>query len=157
MAIFVLSSKTKTIPIYTPQLIINGKTQFVGSDESAVRKEISAQLSSNQNTTLVIHTHQNGTELKLQYQVTNATKDSRLLLAFLQKTARVKVGRGENAGRILSHVLIVRKLQSETLNISGGGSKVIGLPKDFNLLNREVVCFIQNQRNGKILAVTEAD
>ena len=143
-------------PIYTPQLIINGKTQFIGSDESAIRKEISAELSFNSNTTLAIQTQQNGSELKLQYQVSNTTKNSRLLIAILQKTARDKVERGENAGRTLSHVQIVRQLQSEALSIPGGESKLIELPKDFNPQNWEIICFIQDQGNGKILAAVEA-
>jgi hypothetical protein len=143
-------------PIYTPQLIINGKTQFIGSDESAIRKEISAELSSSSNTTLTIQTQQNGSELTVRYQVSNATNNSSLLIAVLQKNAQDKVERGENAGRTLFYVQIVRKLQTESLNNPGGVSKVIELPKDFNRQNWEVVCFIQDQGNGRISAAAEA-
>jgi len=144
-------------PVYTPQVIVNGKAEFVGSSESAIRKAISEQLATGPVANLVIHTQQDGEKLILQYQASQAAKGSRLLIAILQKAAQTKVERGENAGRTLSHVQIVRKLQNEPISPSGKGSFVITLPNGLNTQYEEVVGLIQDPASGEILAAARAD
>src|SRR5580698_9549864 len=90
--------------IYTPQLIINGKAEFVGSDESAIRSAISKQLATKPADTLTLQAQQYNGALKVQYKVTKAIKGSDLLIAIIQKAAQSEVGGGENTGRTLSHV-----------------------------------------------------
>ena len=143
--------------IYTPQIIVNGKVEFVGSDESAIRKSISAELTYISNTTLLIRAHPDSGKLNVQFQVTHAGKGSYLLIAILQKAAQSKVERGENSGRTLSHVQIVRKLQNEPLGASGIGKCAIQLPKGFGGQNWEVVGLIQDQNNGRIFAAAKAE
>ena len=138
--------------LYTPQLVINGKTAFVGSDESAIRKTISGQLAANQSASLVLQVQQNGDKLEIKYQALKASKNSFLLIAILQKKAESKVERGENAGRTLSHVQIVRKLQTEPVNPSGSGVSTVVLPKDLNGQNWEIVGLTQDENNGEILS-----
>ena len=144
-------------PIYTPQVIINGRVQFVGSDESAIRHAISEQLANKPVATLTFEASQAGEMLKVKYQAAHAVNGSRVLIAIIQKTARSKVERGENAGRLLSHVQIVRKLQTGPLTASGNGNVEMILPKDFNAQNWEVVGLVQDQSSGEILAVAKAD
>jgi hypothetical protein len=143
--------------IYTPQVIVNGKAEFVGSDESALRNAISGELTTKPNATLALQAHQDGEKLLVQYQSAGALKGSDFLIAIVQKTAQSKVERGENAGRTLSHVQIVRKLQSDALNATGNGSSTITLPKGFNAQNWEVLGMVQDQTKGEILAVAKAD
>jgi hypothetical protein len=104
--------------------------------------------------TLIIQGTREGERLKLKYQTGPDLKGSRLLIAVMQKTAQTKVLRGENAGHILGHIQIVRKLQSEPL-ASGEGTAIVDLPKDFNIQGWEAVGLMQDQSNGEILAVTE--
>jgi hypothetical protein len=143
-------------PIYTPQVILNGKFEFVGSNESAIKNAINVQLASNPGETLSLQAHQDGQELTIGYQTIKAEKDGHLLIAVIQKEAQTKVLRGENAGHTLSHVQIVRKLQNEALSSSGSGSIKIELPKGFDAQNWEVLGLLQDQRNGEILAVAKA-
>lgn len=143
-------------PIYTPQVIVNGKTQFVGSDESGIRQAISEQLTTNPVATLTLEASQEGEQLKVKYQAIHAVNGGRILIALLQKAARSKVERGENAGRLLSHVQVVRKLQTGPLSATGNGNVEIILPKDFNAQNWEVVGLVQDQSSGEILAVANA-
>ncbi len=143
-------------PIYTPQVIVNGKTEFVGSSESAIRKAISEQLATNPVANLQIRAHQDGGKMIVQYQAVRAVKDSRLLIAVLQKSGQTRVERGENAGRTLSHVQIVLKLQNEPLSVSGNGSFAVVLPKGFNIQNGEVIGLVQDPGNGEILAAARA-
>jgi hypothetical protein len=145
------------VQIYTPQVIVNGKAEFVGSDESALRNAISGELATKTSATLTLQAQPDGERLKVQYQASKAKQGSSLLIAVVQKNAQSKVERGENAGHTLSHVQIVRKLQNEPLNASGNGSTTIALPKGFNNQSWEVLGLIQDQSNGEILGVAKAD
>jgi hypothetical protein len=142
--------------IYTPQVVVNGKSEFVGSDEQALRQAISEQLTTKPNATLAVQASQDGDMLKIQYQASGDFKGSDLLLALVQKSAQTKVERGENAGRTLSHVQIVRKIQSDPISKTGTGSSTIALPKGFSAQNWEVLAMVQDQTRGKILAAAKA-
>ena len=141
-------------PVYTPQVVVNGKAQFVGSDAAAIRRAILEQLEAKPVATLTMQASLEGEGLKLKYQTGPALHDSRLLVAIIQKAAQTKVLRGENAGHILDHIQIVRKLQSEP-RVSAEGTAIVNLPKDFNAQSWEILGLVQDQRNGEILAVTK--
>jgi hypothetical protein len=142
-----------TPQIYTPQLVINGRHEFVGADESAIRHAISEQLAVGKSTTLTLTAHQEGKKLKIQYEVVNASKESGLQIVVVQKEAQSKVTRGENAGRFLSHVQVVTTLHVASLNTN---NTTITLPNGFDTKNWEVLGFIQNQYNGTITAAAKA-
>ena len=106
--------------------------------------------------TLSIQAVLQGGQIKIKYQAVHAASGSILLMAIIQKAAQTKVERGENAGLLLSHVQIVRKLESVQLSATGEGNAVIALPKEFDAKNWEVLALVQNQNNGEILAVAKA-
>jgi hypothetical protein len=143
--------------IYTPQAIVNGQAEFVGSDETALTNAIAKGLAANQATTLELKAQQEGKQLRLRYQATGIPKGSKLLIALVQKNAQSRVKRGENAGRVLSHVQIVRKIQTESLNAGGTGSSTMELPGNFNAHGWEVLGLVQNRANGRILAAVRAN
>ena len=141
--------------IYTPQLVVNGKHEFVGSDGSAIRNAIANELNTGSVATLVLHTQQDAKGLKVHYQASNNAEGSRLLIAVVQKNAQSNVLRGENAGHKLSHVQIVRQLQNESLNATGEGDVVVALPAGFNNQSWEVLGLIQDPATGKITAAAK--
>lgn len=142
--------------IYTPQLIVNGRAEFVGSNESIIRRTITEQLDAKESASLELKAHRDREALTVQYHTTNAARGSHLLIAILQKEAQNKVTGGENAGHTLSHVQIVRRLQDESLSSTGSGSSMVVLPKDFDPQHWEVLGLIQNNSTGEIEAVTRA-
>lgn len=142
--------------IYTPQAIINGKSEFVGSEESQIRLAILKQLATNTGILLTLQAHQSEKGLQVNYQATGAPKESMIAIAIVQKSAQSKVARGENAGRELSHVQIVRKLQSSALSTAGSGIITVTLPKDFNAQDFEILALIQDKNNGGILGAAKA-
>ncbi|MDR7371422.1 DUF1223 domain-containing protein [Flavobacterium aquidurense] len=143
-------------PIYTPQLIINGKIDYIGSEETAVRNGIKSALSKTAVTELSLEATQQNTKLNLNYNVSKATQNNRLLIAVVQKSAKSNVKRGENAHRILSHYQIVRSLSNFALSGNLKGTASVALPKDFNSKDYEIIGFVQDKNNGSILAVTKA-
>jgi len=143
-------------PIYTPQVIINGKTDYIGSQETSLRNGIKSALSKPATVDLSLEAKQQNNALTLNYSINGAFKNNRLLVAIVQKSAKSNVKRGENAHRILSHFQIVQRLQTVDLK-SGKGNTTIALPKNFNAQDFEVIGFVQNANNGIILGAEKAN
>lgn len=143
-------------PIYTPQVIINGTSEHIGSQESIVRASISKALTKPAVAELSLKAIQNKNVLTVNYIVKGVSKNDRLLIAVVQRTAQTTVKRGENGGRVLSHYQIVRELQSSVLIQDGKGTSKVSLPKDFNTKDFEVIGFVQNPKNGSILGAAKA-
>jgi hypothetical protein len=93
--------------VYTPQVVIDGQDNFVGSDV----KSISRALTGNRNGVAVALSVRDGEVLVgLEPQEKGAPSDV-LLVAYL-RTALSPIGRGENAGRTLKEFNIVRDFHS---------------------------------------------
>ncbi|MEP6614689.1 MAG: DUF1223 domain-containing protein [Mucilaginibacter sp.] len=142
--------------VYTPQIIVNGKTEFVGSEEGTLRNAIRAGLQSKAGAKLDLAVaNADAKQASLKYTVEGADKNTLLQVAVLEKSATSKVGAGENSGRMLSHVQIVRKLQQVAL-AGNNGTASISLPNGFDVKNWEIIGFLQNRTNGAITGATKA-
>jgi len=143
--------------IYTPQIVVNGKTEFVGSEESTLRNAIKTnlQLTSQVQLSLNVSSFGQG-QANLKYHADGIDKNTVLMIAVLQKNAQTKVERGENGGRTLSHVQIVRKLQRISLN-SNSGSVNISLPNGYEATGWEIVGILQNSSTGVITGAAKAE
>jgi hypothetical protein len=142
--------------VYTPQIVVNGHTEFVGSEEGTLRNAIKTNLAKSATTQISLSDIKiNQNKAEVQYQTQGKIANSVLLLAIVQKTAQTKVERGENAGHTLSHVQIVRGIESISLK-GDKGSASIELPKGFDAHGTEVIAFVQNTADGEITGATKA-
>src|SRR5258708_6353882 len=142
--------------VYTPQIVVNGKTEFVGSEEATLRNAIKTNLQKTAAAQLsLVVSNVNTDQASIKYNATGTDKNTVLLLAVLQKNAQTKVERGENSGRMLSHVQIVRKLQRVPLK-GNDGSVNVALPHDFDKQGWEIIGFLQNTANGAVTAAAKA-
>ena len=147
-----------TSEVYTPQAIVNGRAEFVGSEESTLRNALKKGLIAEAKTEIVLsNLKPSGDKISLQYHTEGERNGSSLMFALVEKNASTKVARGENAGRTLSHVQIVRKLQSVELGNNPNGSVNITTPAGFNAEGFEVIAFAQNNTNGSITGATRAE
>lgn len=142
-------------PIYTPQLIINGRADYIASQETLVRNGIKSALSKPVTTDLSLETSKVNTNLNVTYNIEGTFKNSSLLIALVQKRAKSNVKRGENANRVLSHYQIVHHLHTVALK-DKTGTVSIHLPKSFNEKEYEVIGFVQDKNNGNITGATRA-
>jgi hypothetical protein len=142
--------------VYTPQIVVNGKTEFIGSEEPTLRNAIKTNLQKVPETQLSLTVLMaNQSQATIKYNTDEEDKKTVLFIAVLQKNAQTKVERGENAGHTLSHVQVVRKLQKASLNGNSGEIKV-ALPKGFDTQNWEIIGFLQNTSNGAITGASKA-
>lgn len=148
----------KSGSVYTPQIVVNGKKEFIGSEESTLRNAIKAGLQKPALKTLSISDVKlNNSTITLQYRTEAVSSNTTLVLALVEKSAQSKVKSGENGGRTLSHVQIVRQLQNTNLNDKNNGNCIITIPQGLNAKDLELVGFLQNQLNGEILAATRTE
>jgi hypothetical protein len=148
----------KSSEIYTPQAIVNGSKEFVGSEESTLRNTIKADLAEPAKTDLVLFGLKAAeSKITVKYEAKGATDNSSLVVALLERNAITKVLRGENTGRTLSHVQIVRKLQAISLNNHTSGSVDLPVPAGFTPEGFEMIAFVQNTANGAITGAARAE
>jgi hypothetical protein len=138
--------------VYTPQLVVNGVAQGVGSDEAFVRGSLSKMLASHAAVSLMLRLS-NGV---VAYEAAGAGAHARLELAVVQKQATSVVTRGENEGRTLPQVQIVRALTSFDLGDKTTGSANIELPAGFNTKDWEIIGLLKNTDIGEIIAANRA-
>nr|WP_294942929.1 DUF1223 domain-containing protein [uncultured Mucilaginibacter sp.] len=143
--------------VYTPQVVVNGQKEFVGSQEGTLRNAITAGIIKAPKGELTLNglNATNG-DATVKYTVEGAGKNTALIFALIEKNATTAVKAGENDGRTLLHVQIVTKIETVTLNGSKSGEASINLPKNFAAQNFEVIAFVQNTKNGEILAASRA-
>ncbi|ETZ24121.1 thioredoxin family protein [Pedobacter sp. V48] len=142
--------------VYTPQVVVNGKTEFVGSNESAMNYAIESSLTGSSVSTLQLQGKQQGGKMTLSYQVTGKTSEDELLIAIVQKKAVHQIKRGENEGRTLRHAQIVRSLQTFQLDRSENGQLSLELPKAYNTAGWEIIGLLQDKKSKAIHSATRA-
>ena len=143
--------------VYTPQVVVNGSNEFVGSQEPSIRKAISNGLQDVPTAQLTLDDVRldNG-KVTWRYQARNAGRHTSLLVAIVQLSATSQVKAGENSGRTLSHVQIVRQLRVVKVHATGSGAGNLLLPAGVDTSDEEIIAFLQDDDNGHIIAATRS-
>ncbi|WP_298740646.1 thioredoxin family protein [uncultured Chitinophaga sp.] len=137
--------------IYTPQVVVNGASEHVGSNTGAILQAITAGLEEQASGTLTLHAQQEGNKLAVTYQQSGNAADAELVLALVQRATQSNVKAGENAGRKLTHVQVVRRMVHFPLSAAKKNSH-IQLPDDFSDNGWELIGFVQDNASGHITA-----
>jgi hypothetical protein len=141
--------------VYTPQIIVNGAEEFVGSNETRLRN---ALLKSTTDNTSPIEINAIKTECKtvhVSYHLVDA-KSVLLNIALVQPEAITMVKSGENAGRKLHHVNIVRELTTLDLNTNSGKLEIV-IPDEVIDAPLKLIAFSQQKSTFKIMGVTQIE
>jgi hypothetical protein len=107
-------SKIFGAEIYTPQMVVDGRDEMNGSDEQAVRRVV-REAASRPHLPLKVEARSMATSVRLSIDLPAAPADAEpidVLVALTEDDLSSVVRRGENGGRTLSHVAVVRKLES---------------------------------------------
>lgn len=148
---------------YTPQMIVDGTDQFVGNDSAHALRAITQAARAPKLTLSLSPLIFDGTQLSGEVSLKSSTKiapGADLYAAVIESMASTHVQRGENGGRTLQHVSIVRTLQR-----IGSPSDVatkplrfsVAVPKDATPANLRVVIFLQRPDQGAILGAVSSD
>jgi hypothetical protein len=138
--------------IYTPEIVVNGKTEFVGSDENKLRKTIQQELNIKNASTISLDVKNNDNKsIIVDYKVSSTNNDI-MHFALVQLHAETDVKRGENGGRKLQHINIVRDFKTATTN---SGNINLLMPAGMFAKDFKVIAFVQNKNDLKITCAAE--
>ena len=98
--------------VYTPQMVVNGREQFVGSDSRALQAALDAEAQRTQIDLRIDNAQIDGNHLAFKYSVADlpAKGSFDLIAVLVDDMDRSNVKRGENSGRDLSHVSVARAM-----------------------------------------------
>jgi len=138
--------------IYTPQIVVNGKVEFVGSDKTKLQQTISKELNNNVARSIELSAKETG-DKKILVNVSSVNaSNANINIALVQLQAQSNVAKGENEGKVLHHINIVRDLKTVD-----GNKKVntilFSLPARLSKKDFEIVAFSQDKNN---LHITDA-
>ncbi|HKG05973.1 MAG TPA: DUF1223 domain-containing protein [Pedobacter sp.] len=143
------ASKLRT-QVYTPQVVVNGKSEFVGSNAAALNFAVTSGLSASPAIELQLHGNQKKRRMEIHYKITGKPDQNELLIAVIQKNAIHRIKLGENKGRILSHAQIVRSLQAFPIGQYESGTVNVVLPEDYEPSGWEVIGLLQGKQTRAI-------
>jgi len=143
--------------IYTPQMVVDGHFEFVGSDErratqaiesatKAKKVPVSISSSSSDEKTTILHIEAG----PLPSSIT--AESAGIFLAIADNSDESHVSRGENAGRTLRHVGVLRNLiRIGSVDRSAGFSRDMKLDLNAkNPRNLRVAVFVQEADAGRV-------
>lgn len=97
--------------VYTPQVVINGRTQLVGSSEGAIRREIARQMSRGNDAQIAIDkVTRNGDSLVVEVRgrIVTTAKGATLFVVLFEDGLTTAVAHGENSGARVTNDGVVR-------------------------------------------------
>jgi hypothetical protein len=150
---------------YTPQMVVDGQEEFVGSREWSARSVIErAGARKKAEVNLSVEKTGNGRQALVRIQVgplpaVRPGDKPEVWLAITETGLHSDVKRGENAGEVLYHAAVVRNLRKVGTATNAGENpfeseeKVVRDPA-WRPENLRVVAFVQEQKSKRILGAT---
>jgi hypothetical protein len=134
---------------YSPQMVLNGTNEFVGSDNAALTANIAKALNTKAIVSFNSLTASAGDHIKVRYEVDGNIKGATINFALISLSETTAVKRGENGGRTLTNENIVRQLI--TKNAAASGEIEFASSPVPAKGNAAVIVFIQQQKDKKII------
>lgn len=150
--------------VYTPQMVVNGRTEFVGSREREARQAI-AEAASQPRVEITINSLSSTKSTDGQFKVSvgklAASQPAEVYLAVTETGLHSSVRAGENSGVDVYHSAVVRSLRKIGSADPGKDSAFTGetavkFDKNWKRQNLRVVVFVQEKRSRHVLGVAAA-
>jgi len=139
---------------YTPQMIVDGRAEFVGSNGGRATDEI---LKATDNAKAPVAIVVEGGKVKVKIDGTANHGESTVYAAIAEDGISSRVERGENSGMTLEHVSVVHELKTLGSLAAGAttfdGTLDVPTSPDWKPENLKVVVFIQENEGRKIIGV----
>ena len=140
---------------YTPQMVVDGSSEFVGSDQDLARKAFERAVQAEKiPVRLSAIAMGPGNVLHAHLETGAAPADAEVMLAVALNHAESHVLRGENDGRTLTHTAVVRTMLNVGTEHRGQGfakDVQLKLEPGFTRDNLRVIAFVQESGQGKVL------
>lgn len=138
--------------VFTPQMIVNGRDAFVGTDRAKAQDAIAKHLKALpfNNIYLTLNDKTVG-QLEVFYVCERVSPDAVVHVALVESGIESRVTAGENSGLLLKHEHIVQEFKTVPLD-QKYGKVVLTLPSVQHMDRYEVIAYVQNTKDMSILA-----
>jgi hypothetical protein len=147
--------------VYTPQAVVDGVVQMNGSDARQLTQAISTAAATPKEELKIDNATwaEDGVRFDIDCQGAAAGKSRSTLVAILAEDAtETAVKSGENAGKTLRNVAVVRALEEIGSDVGDGRTLILKLPTDKEKRATQplrLVVFLADKRTGHVLRVAE--
>jgi hypothetical protein len=152
----VYASRLSAEGSYTPQMVLNGRDQFVGSDGAALERALRDDARREHFDLRILSSIPTPAGMDVRFAFTgNPARPLDIITVLTDDADRSNVLRGENGGRLLQHVSVARSLARVAV-VRGDAEESIhlSLPDGFQLGNgsvHHVILFAQELHQGAIV------
>ena len=141
--------------VYTPQVVVNGQAQALGSDWRDVQKAVRSAAEGPKATVGISLTGYDSLSFRID-NLPAGTRGADILLAVTESDIESAVERGENKGRRLRHSAVVRSLTSlgrfdAKKDNAYSAEARLNLNPQWNRRNLRLVLFVQDRTSLRIL------
>jgi hypothetical protein len=146
--------------VYTPQLVVDGRLEAIGSDKAAVRRAV-VEASRQPKATVQVTASSDGAErLLVRVRVQGLTSVPRhgvaeVVVAVIEDGLVTKVARGENAGRTLRHAAVARSLTTLGVVDASADEGIVDasvpVAASWSRPNLRLVALLQERHSRRIL------
>lgn len=144
--------------IYTPQLVINGKYELVGSKKSLVENIVKKELGTGLNLEVKIDSISvRNNHLKVSYNIENSKEIDFINFALVKKKEITHIKSGENGGVKLTNYNVVLDFIKVRATEQKVKKVLLAFNKKWNPSEYMVVAYLQNGISGKILGGTKME
>ena len=144
---------------YTPQMVVNGRTELNGADEGVAKRSIAdATKQSRVPVTMALKAVKDGNAVyDVQVSASPLTEGSEIFLAVTESGLRTEVKAGENGGRTLVHDGVVHILTKigDLKGTDFTAQPTIKLSPEWKMPSLNVVAFIQEKNSRRILGAAD--
>jgi hypothetical protein len=144
--------------IYTPQIVVDGATQLEGDDSAALKHAIAQAAATPKIDLTIQNAAWSGAAVQFNVRGAGNGSGASLIVVLAEDSAQSSVARGENAGRKLRHVAVVRALEEFSEKALDGRKMQLTLPDTLQSAPNEafrLIVFLADRNTGHVLAVAE--
>lgn len=140
--------------VYTPQLVVNGEYEMLGSDRRKAEAAIKNALKENSSINLSVDKMtRDGSKININSHAEGELNKQTLEVALVQKSATMNIKAGENRGAKLSHTNVVRNFKIQELK--GSNETLLTIPEGLADSNWQIILFTRNKSDLKITGATK--
>ena len=143
---------------YTPQLVIDGRAECVGSDAPAVQRAIASAASAPHGVVTIDVRRASPIDFDVILSAADLPQKpgdrAEILIAVTEDALRSNVTRGENHGRTLTHAAVVRQLANvgEAVGAAAHAEHAVSVAPGWRRDRLHVIAFVQQRRGGPVMA-----
>jgi len=139
--------------LYTPQAVVNGEKEFIGSNPMAFRNEVTEAVSKAPAIEIVASAQKDNDNLVVAYKSNKIQSNTVINIALVETHVKHFIPRGENKNLTLKHYNIVRTFTTSALK--SNESIVLSWPDGLVAGNSSVILYAQHSKSLKIVGATE--